>query len=72
MFSPEIAVIAGLVENSLYSQPAASATSNRIRIGLYSSHSPGRVRWGVGGAEKLGSTPQASALRALFGPGAVA
>ncbi|MCY1455276.1 hypothetical protein D9M71_724000 [compost metagenome] len=58
MFSPEIAVIAGLVVNSLYNQPAASATSSRIRIGLYSSHSPGRVRCGGGGSEKLGSMPQ--------------
>ncbi|MNV95927.1 hypothetical protein D3C71_1908740 [compost metagenome] len=67
-----MAVIAGLVANSWYSQPAARATSSRIRIGLYSSHSPGRVRWGAGGALKLGSTPQSWALRALFGPGAVA
>ncbi|MNE84246.1 hypothetical protein D3C80_1811300 [compost metagenome] len=72
MFSPEIAVIAGLVVNSLYNQPAASATSSRIRIGLYSSHSPGRVRLGGGGRLKDGSTPQAWASRALPGPGAVA
>ncbi|MNR06226.1 hypothetical protein D3C85_1222890 [compost metagenome] len=72
MFRPEMAVMAGLVENSWYSQPPARATSSRIRIGLYSSHSPGRVRLGGGGRLKDGSTPQAWASRALPGPGAVA
>ncbi|MNN94058.1 hypothetical protein D3C81_2126180 [compost metagenome] len=71
MFSPEIAVIVGLVENSWNSQPPASSTSTMVNNGLYSSHSPGRVRGCRGGRLKLGSTPQALASRAVFGPGAV-
>ncbi|MNS99733.1 hypothetical protein D3C72_1341450 [compost metagenome] len=72
MFSPEIALMAGLVENSWNNHPAASSTSRIVSSGLCSSHSPGRVRGCSGGRLKLGSTPQALASRAEFGPGAVA
>ncbi|MNH45920.1 hypothetical protein D3C79_1085170 [compost metagenome] len=71
MFSPEIAVIAGLLANSWASQPPASTTSRMISSGLCSSHSPGRVGLVWGGAVKLGSTPQALASRALAALGAV-
>ncbi|MNG32125.1 hypothetical protein D3C84_1180650 [compost metagenome] len=72
VLSPEMALIAGLVENSWNSQPAASSTSAMVSSGLCSSHSPGRVRGCNAGMLKLGSMPQAAASRALFGPGAVA
>ncbi|MCY1538451.1 hypothetical protein D9M68_739900 [compost metagenome] len=71
MFSPEMAVIAGLLANSWASQPPASTTSRMISSGLCSSHSPGRVGLTCGGALKLGSTPQALASRALAALGAV-
>ena len=67
-----MALIAGLVENSWNNQPAANNTSKRVSTGLYSSHSPGRVRAGSLGRLKAGSTPQAAASRADSGPGAVA
>ena len=50
-----MALIAGLVENSWNNQPAASSTSKMVSSGLYSSHSPGRVRGGSFGELKLGS-----------------
>ncbi len=69
VLSPEMAVIAGLLENSLNSQPMPSSTIRIISSGLYSSHSPGRVRAGSGGRLNAGSTPQALASRALLGAG---
>ncbi len=71
MFNPEIARIAGLVENSCTSQPPAGSTSRMISNGLCSSHSPGRVGASLAGAVKLTSTPQSLASRALAALGAV-
>ena len=67
-----MALIAGLVENSWNSQPAASNASRIVSNGLCSSHSPGRVGACGLGRLKAGSMPQALASRALLGPGAVA
>ncbi len=66
-----MAWIAGLLENSSTIQPTASSTRKMIRIGLCSSHSPGRVGLVTGCASALMSTWQAAASLALAAPGAV-
>ena len=71
MFRLEIAIIALWRENSWITQPAASSTSSTVRIGEYSSHSPGCF----GRASSCGwlrerSMPIACAVMALPGPGA--
>lgn len=66
-----IAVTAGLLANSPNSQPNASSDSSTVSSGLYSSHSPGRVRGGSDGAFASSTSTNSRAVRAASPPGAV-
>src|SRR3546814_527775 len=66
-----IAVTAGLLANSPNSQPNASSDSSTVSSGLYSSHSPGRVRGGSAGACSPDTSMNSRAVRAASPVGAV-
>lgn len=66
-----MAVITGLLANSLNSQPNASSESSTVSSGLYSSHSPGRVRRCSGSGSACAAPGNSSAVRALPAAGAV-
>src|SRR3546814_4184658 len=62
---------AGLLANSPNSQPNASSDSSTVSSGLYSSHSPGRVRGGSAGACSPDTSMNSRAVRAASPVGAV-
>ncbi|MNT27960.1 hypothetical protein D3C72_1636140 [compost metagenome] len=66
-----IALTNGLLANSLNSQPKASSESSTVSNGLYSSHSPGRVRRCSGSGSACAAPGKSSAVRALPAAGAV-
>lgn len=66
-----MAPAAGLAANSPASQPNASSDTRIVSNGLYSSHSPGRVRGGRAAGARPASTPKSLAVRAAAPCGAV-
>ena len=59
-----------MLANSCHSQPPASATTIKVRIGLYSSHSPGRVGGAICSRGAATSSPIICAVTALLSEGA--
>ncbi len=66
----EIALTAPFVANSRPSQIAPSRTSSKLSSGLYSSHSPGRLRVAAAGSTTRTSTSHSAARRACAPRGA--
>src|SRR5690606_695894 len=61
----------GLLANSPNSQPNASSDSSTVSNGLYSSHSPGRVRGGSAWVASPATSVNSPAVRAASPVGAV-